>query len=269
MRRRSSCPQLADLFAFQDGTLRDARHPEIGEHLKQCLPCRRQLRESEEIGRVLRAHVPLVDDPLGRARLKARLREQHQPARTPSRFSWEMSYRLLAASLAVLAVLGSSLIWSDELQGGSSFTHFWRDASTTNRVVPANRIQQTPATAPEEVIEPPSLPFELALTEGSTVDADGFGEWFYRNDDGLAIRVAIDHPGGGWLPASDGDDRQGIVGFNGHDLVVMYGTRRADVLAVLWLDDVALRTLSVLESPVGGLPLDGALAIVAALMDGE
>lgn len=218
---------------------------------------------------MLRARFPLVDDPVGRAKLKARLREQPQPVSTSTQPRWTMPYRLLAASLAVLVVLGSSLIWAGESQGGSSFTRFWRDDDTAHRVVPSDRVQQTPATAPESVIAQPSLPFGLALTEGSTSDASRYGEWFYRNTDGLAIRVAVDPPGKGWLGPSEGDDRQEMIGFNGRDLVVMYGVDRAAVLALLWVEDESLHSLSVVDAPPGGLSRDDALTIVAALINAD
>lgn len=268
MSRRSTCPRPDDLFAFRDGVLSDVRQREIGEHLKHCLPCLRQLRGSDEIGRLLRATIPLVDDPLGRARLKARLRANTEPAPTCAIPNWTISYRLLAASLAVLVILGSSLIWSGELQGGSSFTRWWRD-DTLNQVIPASRVQQTPATAPHSVIAPPSLPFDLALTEGGRVNTAGYGEHFYRNDTGLAVRVAVDPPGVGWLPTSDVDDRQDLIGVDGRDLVIMYGVDQDDVLSLFWIEDGSLHTLSVVESPPGGLPRDDALTIVAALMDIE
>lgn len=266
---RYKCPRGEDLVAYQDGALPPARLAEIDAHLRDCYDCRQWLRESDEIGRMLRAHIPLVDDPEGLARLKERLRNQPQPAPTATIPRWTMPYRLLAASLTILVILGASLIWSDTLEGGSSFTRFWREDDTPNRVVPSDRVQQTPATAPDEVIAPPSLPFGLALTEGSTIDADGFGERFYRNTGGLAIRIAVDPPGSGWLSPSDGDDRQEIVVFNGRDVIVQYGASRDEVLTIFWIDNDSLHTLSVLEQPLEALSLNDALAIVAALLADE
>jgi hypothetical protein len=262
------CPRGEELVAYQDGALSPARLAEIDAHLCGCYDCRQWLRESDEIGRMLRAHVPLVDDPEGLARLKERLRNQPPPARTSSVPRLTMPYRLLAASLAVLVIVGSSLIWSDELEGGSSFTRWWRDDDTPNRVVQADRVQQTPATAPETVIAPPGLPFGLALTEGSTTNAASSGEWFYRNTEGLAVRVTVDPPGDGWLSPSDGHSQQ-IMTFNGRELMVIYGHNQDTVLTIVWTEDESLHTISVVEQPLGGLPLDDALTIVTALMDDE
>ena len=264
-----NCPRGEELIAYQDGALTPTRLAEIDAHLRGCYDCRQWLWKSEDIGRMLRAHIPLIDDPEGLARLKERLREQPQQAPSVATPRWTTPNRLLAASLAVLILLGSSLIWTDELQGGSSFTRFWRDDDTPNRVVPADHVQQTPATAPEIIVAPPSLPFNLALTAGSTVDADGYGEWFYRNDVGLAIRVAVDPPGDGWLSPSQGNNGQEIIGFGGQDVVVSYGASRGVVLAVFWTETEMLYSMTVINRPPGGLSRTDALAIVAALMDDE
>lgn len=262
------CPRGEELVAYQDGALPSARLAEIDAHLRGCYECRQWLRDSDEIGRLLRTHVPIVDDPVGLARLKERLGEQPQSVPTHAVLRWTTPYRLLAASLAVLVVLGSSLIWTDELQGGSTFTRWLRDDDTPNRVVPSDKIQQTPATAPDEVVEPPSLPFDLALTTSSAMDAVGIGERFYRNEAGLAIRVATDPPGEGWLSVSDGDDRQEVIVFNGQDVIIQYGASRDEVMTVFWVSDDRLHTLIVLQPP-SGLSRDDALTIVAALIDDE
>lgn len=264
---RHKCPRGEELVAFQDGDLTPERLAEIDAHLRGCYDCRQWLRESEDIGRMLRAHIPIVDDPVGVARLKERLRDQPQPVPTRGAPRWTTPYRFLAACIAVVIILGSSLIWSGDLEGGSSFTRWWRDDDSSSRVVPSGRIEQTPASAPDEVIDPPSLPFNLALTEGGAVDTDGYGEWFYRNDEGLAIRVAVDPPGSGWLPVSGDDDRQEILGFAGHDLAVMYGRDHANVLTVFWIEEESLHTISVLEQPSDGLSREEALSIVAVLMN--
>jgi hypothetical protein len=179
-----------------------------------------------------------------------------------------MPYPFLAACVAVVIVLGLSVIWSDTMEGGSSFTRWW-STDNAERVVPSDMIDQTPATAPTKVISSPSLPLNLALTEGGTLDADGYGEWFYRNEEGLAVRVAADPPGKGWLPVSGDDDRQEMLTFAGRELVIMYGRDYANVLSVFWIKQKSLHTLSVLEQPSDGLSRKEVLSIVAVLIEDE
>jgi anti-sigma factor RsiW len=63
----------SDLVAY--GTLAEgSRRRRIETHLATCPACRERLAAFQEIDRLIRQHYPLVDDPIARAELLARMR---------------------------------------------------------------------------------------------------------------------------------------------------------------------------------------------------
>jgi len=62
-----------DLVVWEDGSATGDRRRRIESHLATCAACQRRLEEFREVGRILRRHYPLVDDPKARERLMAEL----------------------------------------------------------------------------------------------------------------------------------------------------------------------------------------------------
>ncbi len=102
---RSNCPRPEALLAYQDAALEPHRQAEVAAHLRECLACRRYLREGNELGNFLRQHITPIDDPEARARLTARLSAGSPPTSVSVASSTIGRRWLLTAGLALVAVL--------------------------------------------------------------------------------------------------------------------------------------------------------------------
>jgi hypothetical protein len=61
-----SCSSVSQrLSAFRDGELAVADHVEVSQHLRECGPCRLELDEMDDLGRVLRRQATLVSAAIG------------------------------------------------------------------------------------------------------------------------------------------------------------------------------------------------------------
>ena len=62
----STCTSVSPkLSAFRDGELPVADHVEVGQHLRECAPCRTALEEMDDLGLVLRRQATLVSAAIG------------------------------------------------------------------------------------------------------------------------------------------------------------------------------------------------------------
>lgn len=260
--RRRPCPSGPELIAYQDDDLNEDRRAEIDAHLLDCYECRERLWTSEEIGRILRAHIQPIDDPAGREALKRRLAEMplSQSPPTPPR-RWRS---LTATTLALLAIVAVGLGWSTGVvESGSSFTRWWRDERSSAQVVPSDREVTTPVSASTVRVGATDLPLGLFQVEGGRTSETSV-ERFYRNVDGLAIRVAIDENDAWVTPSDDSEDRK-IVGIDGRDVLVVYGASHEELMGLFWVDGDALYSVFVLEQSSEGFRIEDAEVLIPAL----
>jgi hypothetical protein len=255
------------LVIYQDGELCGAPLEITEAHLRACRSCRQWLADMAEVDRLLGEAIPIRDAPSGRAALKERI--EHLPPPLPPRSEPFQRGRALIVGLLLLVILAGSLGWGDAVvEGGSSFTRWWRQESADSGVVPSGHADPTAVMAPAGIPAAPELPFDLALVATGR-DEDGFIERFYRNPDGLAISVSHDRRGTSWLTPSDDAQRRHIIGINGRDVVVTYGRTPREVTAMSWAAGEALVLVFVLEQPPGGFTPDQAVELAMALMTAD
>jgi anti-sigma factor RsiW len=78
-----------DLVAYVEGILQGSQKELVDAHLQICPSCRQRLEMHLEVGRVLRAGTPQIDDPARRAVLRSRLALQS------NRHHWTVLLRAL------------------------------------------------------------------------------------------------------------------------------------------------------------------------------
>jgi hypothetical protein len=261
---RSNCPHPVELLACQDEALEPHRQAEVAAHVRECLACRRYLREGSQIGHLLRQHVAPIDDPEARARLRAHLMGVSPPSTTtPSRVGQQW---LIAASLALVMVLGFGLFTTGTIEGGSSFTRWMSDDSSSGQRLPETHVDQTPISAPSAVREEGTLPFSLM----PTIQPSGqHGERFFRSPSGLVIAVMVGQAGESQIHIDRPGGATEIVSVKGRE-VYLVTTQTPEGLAVIgfdWVEAGRLVSVLVLEQPVSGLAVDTAQEIADALME--
>jgi len=82
----------------------------------------------------------------------------------------------------------------------------------------------------------------------------------------LLVQLRVDRSGKGYLTTPDVSERSAIVGVQGTDVLVLYGTRPGEVVGLFWQQDTARYSLLIVQPPPGGLRLDAATEIVADLL---
>ena len=265
---RSRCPKGPELLAYQDAALGPRRQAEVDAHVRECPACRDYLWESDEIGRLLRRHVPIVDDPKGLARLKARLAAE-PPTEPPASRTRDRRWPL-AASLALLTVLGLSLLSAGTIEGGSSFTRWLsrESESSEGRILPGGYFNVTPATLPTVGQDASLLPFGLVAT-GMDWAPDGSGQT-YRNVDGLAILVVTDSSPSSAIVIPDDPSATLIVEAGGRDVLLTFAETEVSrsVVEIDWIVDDVRHAVLVLDQPAGGLTIEMARVIADALITG-
>lgn len=260
-----------DLVAYADGELPAPRREFVAAHLRDCPACRQRLADFREVDRLLRAASPPLDDPAGRAALRARLAVEATRHSRPPR-----SRRVLVAVPLLLALLIVSGIVSSRTE--ADWRHVFRLATPPGRATapagqapPGTRVTgvqpATPGAGPVAfpAVEPARLPFGLALAGQSTPHPER-RELLYRSPDGLVIRL-VQVPARGPLDLPDGQDRTITVG----DTAVRWlrDPRPGAVSGLLWERRGVVFELLVLAAPAGGLPLEDARQIAAALMTAQ
>jgi hypothetical protein len=260
-----------DLVAYSDDELEAPQRALVAAHLQGCPTCRRRLAAFQQVDRLLRAASPPLDDPAGRAALVARLeREAGRRARPPRH------RQLLAAALVLLAVIAISGLVATGTQAG--WTHVFRvPASPVPATLPAG--QAPPGTritgvrpappgagpATFHTVEPASLPLGLALAERSTPNPER-RELLYRNPDGLAL-LLVQVPARG--PLYRPEDREHVTIVGDTEVVWLHDPCPGTVSGLLWIRRGVFFDLLVLTAPPGGVSLNEARQIVAALIEAQ
>lgn len=108
-----------ELLAYLDGELRGARKEWVEAHRAVCSSCQQRLADFAAVDCLLREGTPLVDDPAGRATLRARAEEEFA-RRARSRW-WRLRRRLhrfhprwpqgLVTALGLKATLLALIFW--------------------------------------------------------------------------------------------------------------------------------------------------------------
>ena len=75
----SSCPVRSEgaLVAYLDGELAPGLRAQLVAHVRTCAVCQQHLATSRDLARVLQERTPLVDDPVARRAIVARVRQEH------------------------------------------------------------------------------------------------------------------------------------------------------------------------------------------------
>lgn len=249
------------LVAYHDGDLRAAQLEIVEAHLAACPDCRAWLAAHARVVQTLRAATPRHDDAAARALVKTGV--EHLPPPSLPRASFAERSRvltlLLVATLLGLGALGAS-VWREPLaDGGSSFTR-WLVRGGVSRQLGRG----TPIVAPSATTPVADLSNGLELEPGGTDSAQASTR-FIDGADGLALQLTIDRTGGGVISVPDDQGHSQIVGVNGRDVLVLYGLR-SDVVGLYWTDGGVRFEALVVTAPPGGLGLDAALRVAAALM---
>lgn len=248
-----------DLLLYVDGVLGGARGELAEAHLRACPTCRRWMADFAQAERLLRDGSPPIDDPNGRAALRARLlREAGRGRRHPRPLpvAAAILLALLLVGLTLPAPLGAR-------PGLGRFVRFAGGPGRPTAIVGAVPIPGSPAVLPFVTRQPAALPLGLRLLGRATPGGERL-DLDYRNDRGLVVRL--------------GQERIEDVDFTletRRGRLVVIGTTEVlwqpdpwpeSVAALTWEDRGVLYNLVVLESPAGGLPFSDARQIVEALV---
>jgi hypothetical protein len=250
------------LLAYQDSALADDDDRLVADHLRLCDHCREYLTSSREIGVLLRRHMPVIDDPQGLEELKRRLREPIPPPRAVrNRFVFG---RTAVLCVSVVVLLGVGLLTSRTIEGGSSFTGWFVDDASPRRVRSDGPGEGTPLVAPPMVGVGPELPFDLVQINPSGMADDQV----FQSARGLAISVVVELGGDSRIYADGTVGMTEIVSVDGHEVYVSSDETAVGRAVVLfhWIHEDRLVSVFVLSQPVGGLDVEAAMDIVAALI---
>lgn len=270
MARRFGSPHASgeDLVAYADGDLAGQRRDLVEEHLRVCAWCRERLRAFDEVGRIVRAGAPLVDDPAGRASLHARLEAGNPRAAPPTRLP---SVRLLVA-VSSLALLLALLSWPLASEAGFPMGRFVRFGPVLGernqkgeqklRDVGSASVEDFDASF--SAVEPSVLPLELGRVSRS-VPKSGRIEVLYRSPAGLALLLA-QTPADGQVVEMDSFGTQEVVLVGDTPVLRLTGARPDVVAGLLWEREGVTFELLVTEAPPEGLAASQAAAIVEAII---
>jgi hypothetical protein len=259
-----------ELLGYQDGTLPPQRQQAVVAHLATCPSCRAEMEERAEIARLLRYTLPPLDDPLARARLKARLRTHEPQEREPTdrqrRVAHGAALPVSIAALLLLVLVLGLLATETVVEGGHSFSRWLTQQTFTETTSPGAHPGGPFVFAPTEVVGDPTarLPHNLVEVIDSS-DTAPVGRYF-RNPDGLALLLEAQPAGNQQLTLPAARGKSQIMALEGHDVLVLFGPTRNHVAVVNWLAGDELYQLMVLEQPSMGIGLEVALEIAAAIM---
>jgi len=65
------------LVAYLDGDLAPGPRALVATHVRTCAVCQQHLATSRDLARVLQERTPLMDDPVARRAIVARVRQEH------------------------------------------------------------------------------------------------------------------------------------------------------------------------------------------------
>jgi hypothetical protein len=271
--KRSLCPGGETLIAYQDGDLTPARQAHVAAHVRGCPVCRGRLRDSETIGRLLRTHIPLIEDPIGMRMVKDSVRfvtpAPSRPARTPA-------WRPVAAACLLVAVLAVAF----QLQPTTAdfrlgrFVEFITDRGHEAPHYTAGEGQPpgTPLTGAEAAsnaaavsfrpVVPAVLPLGLVLDQQDVTDADRL-ILFYDQGGELAIRVveeAATH-----ATTSAQSVYVEVVTLQGTEVAIERNALGA-VARLVWERQGIVFDVVILQAPATGLSDADALLLAEALI---
>ncbi len=266
-----------ELILYKDGALQGARGELAEAHLRACPLCRRWMAEFEETGRILREATPPLDDPAGRAAIRALVEQEARRRIRPRR---TRPLPIVVAALALALLIALALPWqrSEARPSVGRFFQFVDRGSHRSALVNG----ATPAALPTVIVQPLSpaglaalrftpqrpdtLPLGLQLAEGQIVRGKRL-ELRYRNDRGLVMLLIQERA----------EDARYTLTTSRGSFVIMAGVEVLwqpdpwpDSVAVLtWEQGGVLYSLSPDENPTGPFPLGDARQVVEALLAGR
>jgi len=266
-----------DLILYTDGALHGGKGELVEAHLHVCPVCRQWMADFNHTGRLIREATPPIDDPAGRAAIRALIEREALRGRR-SRRPPPLLFAVAALALALLGVLLLPAQGSEARQGIGRFFQFVERG--TQRSVLVGGVTPTPVSlpapqplSPERLAAlpftpqvPPTLPLGLRLENGEIAQGIRLG-LHYRNDRGLVvlltqIRAQDAHF---TLTTSTGQ----LVSIGGVETVMQLAPPPGTVGVVTWEDRGTLYELSADEAPDGPLSLGEARQVVEALLAGR
>lgn len=260
-----------ELLAYADGSLTGDRRHQIAVHVTNCRHCQERLALSEDIGRLLRATAPVVDDLAGQAALKQRVRQQAAPVPRGRHV-----YRPLLVGLVLLLVLASSIAVQSTTDADFRLGRFvdlierdQPDVAPDEAGPPGvalDRLDPSTVTEAELVfgpVDPAMLPLGLQLV-GMSFPSRDRAELLYESADGVTILVhqqAAEESNTGVRPAqSDRLVVQRTEVFVERDITGV-------VSRMVWEYHQVVFSIIVAETGGRQLTTDDAAAIAAALIE--
>lgn len=266
-----------DLILYTDGALHGGKGELVEAHLHVCPVCRQWMADFNHTGRLIREATPPIDDPAGRAAIRALIEREALRGRR-SRRPPPLLFAVAALALALLGVLLLPAQGSEARRGIGRFFHFVEQGS--QRSVLVGGVTPTAAPLPTPLpLSPeglaalpftpqviPIFPLGLRLASGEIARGTRLG-LHYRNDRGLVLLLTQERA----------QDANYILTTSGGELITIGGVEAVlqpapppDTVAVLtWEDRGILYSLSADEIPDGPLPMREARQIVEALLSGR
>lgn len=266
-----------DLILYTDGALGGGKGELVEAHLHVCPVCRQWMADFNHTGRLIREATPPIDDPAGRAAIRALIEREALRGRR-SRRPPPLLFAVAALALALLGVLLLPAQGSEARQGIGRFFQFVERG--TQRSVLVGGVTPTAAPLPTPLPlspeglaalpftpqVPTTLPLGLRLEDGQIVRGTRLA-LHYRNDRGLVVLLTQERSqdANHRLTTSGGE----LITIGGVEAVVQSDPLPDTVAVLTWEDRGTLYSLSVDEIPDGPLSLGEARQIVEALLAGR
>ena len=265
-----------DLIAYIDGELHGARREYVEVHLRVCPNCQTRLEEIHETTRLLQRATPLTDDPVGRARVKARLAAEAQRA---PRHSPRLPLLVAVPALLLVILTIVSLTWTTSpTEAAVSLRSLVRRmnpngaAPAPSTVLNADRLPGTPSlslpsTGAEQATFPtvvlPRLAGGLTLTSFTLTRSD-YAELRYAGPNQLVISVAETPANKGASTYEDSDK-----------LVVIAGTQvfwhinpieKTAIVRAVWVRNGIEFRVDMLQAAGPGIPIPVAHQVIQQII---
>lgn len=262
-----------DLILHKDGALGGGKGELVEAHLRVCPVCRRWMADFEDTGRLLREASPPIDDPAGRARLRALVAQEARRDRRTLR-ARPLIFALAALAIVLLVALVIPAQGSEARVGIGRFFRFVDRGA--QRSVLVGGVTPTPASlptpqplSPEGLAAlpftaqiPAELPLGLRLAGGIIIRGTRL-ELRYRNERGLVMALTQERTEDAHYTLTTSGGR--LVTIGGVEVVVQPAPPPDTVAVLTWEDHGILYLLSADEVPEGPLPFEDARRIVEAL----
>ncbi len=266
-----------DLILYTDGALHGGKGELVEAHLHVCPVCRQWMADFNHTGRLIREATPPIDDPAGRAAIRALIEREALRGRRPRRPP-PLLFAVAALALALLGVLLLPAQGSEARQGIGRFFQFVERGTQRSVLVGGVTPTAAPLPAPQPLSPerlaalpftpqvPTTLPLGLRLEDGQIVRGTRLA-LHYRNDRGLVVLLTQERSqdANHRLTTSGGE----LITIGGVEAVVQSDPLPDTVAVLTWEDGNILYSLSVDEIPDGPLSLKEARQIVEALLAGR